>query len=335
MWCTRYTKPLHINPVTISTWRGTTLYTNFDYVRDTDHNFFIVLGDKHTQETITALPVFAPDPNGGRLYEDMTLAKQPKDGSAALAGEPYQQSTVRFGALEIERDRIAETVSPYRDKDAVIDNMNAEKQAVYRRINEYVDDELMVIGSDTFGLATDSSDLDVVWLGDYDRFQDVYRDVLQDQAGFREVDDDWLEDRIVGHADRYREPEPVSAYHHTVPQQRFFDEETGIKVGFSPSQVPGTWTDFYRLEQEEAHDVYHGTGTVVDADRNGCWPRSVALETGEHGEMELVTYFWAYGGSFEEGDEVAVHGDLFQEADTIYLRERGHYAAPLEVFRDE
>ncbi|MDY6771492.1 MAG: hypothetical protein SV186_06095 [Candidatus Nanohaloarchaea archaeon] len=304
--------------------------TNFAYLRDDRYNFFIALGDNHEDDTVSCLPVYAPDPDGAREYDEVRLSKQPKDGSADLAGDGYEQSPIRFGALEVERDRVEEVVDPYRDRDQVLANMDGESRAVYEEIEALLDepDQLMAIGSDTYGVGTDSSDLDLVWLGDYDRFHDDVLPGLEDGLGLEEVGDDWLDDRIRSHAERYDVPEEVARYHHEQPQQRYFRDD--LKVGFSPSQEPGSWDGFERPAPDDAYEEVTLEATIEDAEHNDSWPRNVELDAGDR-DLDLVTYFWAYGGSFEEGDEIVVDGQLVESKDTVYLREPGDYAAPVDV----
>ncbi|MDY6777518.1 MAG: hypothetical protein SVU32_02535, partial [Candidatus Nanohaloarchaea archaeon] len=272
---------------------------------------------------------YAPDPSGDRSYEGTRLSKTPKDGSAELAGAMYDDSGIRFGALEVEKDAIEECVSPYRDREVVLANMDEQSRDAYDRVDTAIEDhEVMVIGSDTFDVGTDSSDLDLVWIDDYDEFH-AYRDVLEDEAGLQEVGEDWLEERIEDHAERYEVPEEVAAYHHMTPQQRFFDDD--LKVGFSPSHVPGTFEEYYRPEPGDSGVQERFRGQVTDTTHNDSWPRMVELETEEYGDLCLETFFWAYGGSFEEGDELVVEGELFEEEETVLIRDRGQYAVP----RDE
>ncbi len=310
--------------------------TNFDYVRDDDYNFFIVLGDRHPDDHVIGLPVYTPCETGDRLYEGVRLEKAAKDGSADLAGEPYRESPVTFGALEIDTDRIVETVSPYRDRDTVLENLDDDARDVYDRVVEAVDDtdRLMVIGSDVFDVGTDGSDLDLVWMEEYELFADTYKDILTEEAGLQEAGEDWIEERLQGHAERYGVPEPVADYHHRHPQQRFFTEDSDLKVGFSPSQVPGTWHDYALPDADTDYEPFEEEVTVVNADASGYWPRTVETVTDQGDEHDIVTYFWAYGGSFSAGDRVAVRGDLFPADDTVYLREPGHYAAPSAVLDD-
>lgn len=304
---------------------------HFDYLRDESYNFFIALGDVHHDDgTVPVLPVYAPDPDGSREYDGVRLSKTPKDGSAELAGEPYGESSVRFGALAVDPDRIEETVSPYQDAEEVYDNMDPEAQEAYDAVRKQLDAELMTIGSDTFDVGTDGSDLDLVHLGDYDAFADEGLDALLDGTGLEEVGEDWLEDRVTGHAERYEVPESVAEYHHRSPQQRGFMDD--LKVGFSPSHVPGSWDGAYVPGTDEEGEPIDMEATVTDRTHADSWPRMFGVEpVDDDHEMELVTYFWAYGGSFEEGDRVRIKGELFEDEDTLYLREPGQYAAPQEV----
>ncbi len=299
---------------------------NFAYLRDEDTNFFIVLGDNHRDTTVSALPLYAPDPGGDRDYDGMRLSKQPKDGSADLAGQDYEESPVRFGALEIDRGRIEETVLPQEDHEAIHANLDEHARDIYDQVTDVLDDEdLMIIGSDTYDVGTGSSDLDLVYTGDYHEFTGRKDDLLE-ETSLEEVGEQWLEDRIEDHSDRYDVPDEVADYHHRNPQQRFMAD--GLKVGFSPSHEPGTWEDYRRPEGDS--EAYSTTATVTDTMHNDSWPRMVEIEDGDE-DLDLVTYFWAYGGSFEEGDELVIEGERFD--DTVYLREPGQYAAPEEVLK--
>lgn len=301
--------------------------TNFAYLRDEDDNFFITLGDNHRDRTVAALPLYAPDPHGDRDYDGTRLSKQPKDGTADLTGGPYEDSPVRFGALEIDRERIEETVLPHEDHEDIYANLDDHAQGIYEEVTDVLDDEdLMIIGSDTYDVGTGSSDLDLVYTGDYEEFIDRKEDLLE-ETSLEEVGQDWLEDRIEDHSDRYDVPEAVADYHHRSPQQRFMAD--GLKVGFSPSHEPGSFEDYQRPEGES--EDYSSTATVIDTNHNDSWPRMVEIED-EDDEIDLVTYFWAYGGSFEEGQEVCIEGERFE--DTVYLREPGQFAAPEEVLEE-
>lgn len=298
--------------------------TTFAYLRDVDDAFFITLGDAHPDETVSCLPVYTPDEDGDRSYNGTTLSKAAKDGSAALPSTD-DPSPIRFGALEVPRSRIEEVVDPYRDRCAVLDNMDTESRAAYEAIDDAVDAELMVIGSDTYGVGTSSSDLDLVWLGDYDAFEEQ-KATLMAETGLEEVGEAWLDDRIADHAERYQVPEAVARYHHETPQQRFFSGD--LKVGFSPSQVPGTYKDAPRPAPDAAYEDVRLEATVTDTEHMGDWPRTATLTTEDGDTLELSTYFWAYGGSFEEGDDLVIEGDTTEGEDVIHLREPGHFAAP-------
>jgi len=304
-------------------------FENFDHVRLSDGRIFAIIDDVFHDDRIGGIPLFEPADDGDRDLAVRPAVKVPRDGSAPIKGDLYGPDPRHFMAVSFPESAIVEQVKPVADLDTIRAGMDPALSDLVGDIIAAtidIDTGIGIIGSDTYGLRYPDSDMDVLVAGaTRDSLIETHQAAIEGTV-LERFPRDRMDPKVSKYAEAFGIPEDVSVDHVGQPERRTVWSDGDMKVSFIPGQRPGTWTDHHVPTHDAASTpVTDLTGTVVGTDHSVHRPREYVIETGEGDRLSVLSHYFVFCGSFQEGDRVRVTGDLFTDADTIYCREQGHY----------
>lgn len=309
---------------------------NFDYVQLADDSIYTIHGDRHPDGSAIGFPTYRPDPDGDREFRGLAVSRFPRNPVPVPDAAFYSTTPVDHRCYQFPTKHVKDTIQPAEATEAAVQQFPLEKQELFQQVRETVetyDLDTYVAGSDLLGIANDSSDLDILVLGDdldFPVYQELYQE-LQGQDGLTAppLDIDQYTDKI---QERYGVPEPVARFHAVRDRKKLASSDGEIDIDIVPSQRPGTWTDYHLPETGDVSFPVEIEGVVTDDSRSQFVPLGYTLDT-EFGELDVVSYSYIWR-TLTEGDEVSVTGDMFPAGNTVYMRDHSHFIAPAELARD-
>lgn len=315
---------------------------HFDYVRLEDDVIFSVCGDAQPDGYLFGYPSYRPSENGEREYRGTRYEKFSRSLPYGLEADYYEQAEIDHTVVKFPADLVSEVIpgfGPVRTSD--LDDRRTKIVEFFEDRLDRLDVEWTLTGSRLFDFEIDSSDIDFFLISnDHRPFTELFDDLYEQADPLPEETDEWI---MGNYTNQYGLPRDVVRPHVESFKKRFYtasqfsdlDVEGDMRISFIPGHVPGTWTDYY-VPDGAYEPVSDLRGTVVDVSRSYSAPRRYRVRIDDEAvagtpEVDVLTFHWMYDGSFRGGEEVAIAGDFFEEAATIYVREHGHCIAPSEA----
>jgi predicted nucleotidyltransferase len=303
-------------------------FSNFDHVMLSDGNIFTVIGDNYKDDRLCGIPIFGPSKEGSRTLDGISYKKYPRDGSVKLDAEFYSRGEEHFMSYSFPKSKVTEQVKPREDFENVRKNLKTPHKKLVddlRAATGHLSTEIVVIGSDTFDLRTDSSDLDLLVIGsDLKSFQNTYEEAIK-HRDLKKYPRDGMDSKAEKYAKVFDIPVSVAKDHVGHPVRRTIWRDGEMKVSFIPSQVPGEWNNYYKPDKDADIENIELNGEVSDVASSMHRPRKYRIRTDDGRVLDVISHYFVFCGSFNQGDVVKIKGDLFEQEETVYCRKPGQY----------
>lgn len=295
--------------------------TDLDYFRTKDDIIFLTKGYYHPENIVIAIPVFRPDPKGGRIHD--SGRKYRKD-----VEEFYRNPTIPKCAARIPLNDIVEVFKP---RQAFKKFLTESSDSIWHKIALAFREEgiplndIGIFGSYLVGLAEKEGgglikDVDFLIYG-LDNFRKLRNGGfrrIQEKLGFGPIS----QDHIAWHAKKYGQ--------YFEPGLTNFQET--LKRKWPALQIaPGILTTvrfIYKKREIPPNPITSPPlkkviirGKVVKDEGAHFMPR--VFEISSSGQIfRIVTYFWAFYCAVKEGDEIEITGTIHQDNKTISIDDR-------------
>lgn len=299
----------------------------FDYFLTDEGIFYISTSDSHLEDTILGRPVYIEDSSGDRTFNRQNYSKTPRDASEV---DGIETSHLSDTASNVARENLEELRRPFEREKKILENVDEKTTELYTRLNNAVEQDLGLIGSQLWGLNIAESDVDMVLRGESPEDIRNALNTVPSNTDLELMGDEVHQQKAEKYSDIYDIAKREAFNHVTTPRRRYKHPEIDSKISLIPVQEPGT-ADFNLPSRDERTQCIQEEGVVYDDSLSFTSPRIYGVETESHGDVQVMTDRWIYAGSYEEGDEVEIEGTYFKDSNTIALNEPGHDISPIDL----